>query len=584
MFKNNLYFVNNFLKLFPRSKKFYLIIFVILSCLSSFAEIVSISSVLLFVDVIINPSKIYDYFNFLNLNYLDRFPQSSYLLFFTVFFIIIIVIAAFIRGSLIYLSTKIGLIITRDLNLLIFKTILNQDFFLEKKNNINTIVAILTKVSDVNVVVNAYVLTFSSTFISIIVFSTMVLIDYKLTIGTTIVLLFFYGVIIFFQKNKLRSNSQTISINVEKKTSVVNNVVELSKQIILNNLQAYYIDKFRKIDSEINQSSLSNTLIAFFPGLLIVTITTIILILYIFFIGRDNLNFISEIPKLAALVFSAQRILPNIQQIYYNLTKSRAHFYSSIDVINFIVKNRLNHVNLLNHKIKNLDFTKSIKLKNITFGHDKNNVLFKNINLTLNSNENIVISGKSGIGKSSLVDLLIGILTPQKGNIVIDKAILTKKNLLNWQKIISFVPQEIFIFEGNFLENIALGFEKKNINQERVVECAKISEIHDFIISKRGGYEAMITHDGKDLSTGQKQRLGLARALYRRPRILFLDEALNAIDSSTEEKIYNNLGQIDDKMTIIKISHKKEKHNLFNCRIIIQQQKIYKNKYYENKR
>ena len=129
-----------------------------------------------------------------------------------------------------------------------------------------------------------------------------------------------------------------------------------------------------------------------------------------------------------------------------------------------------------------------------------------------------------------------------------------------------------------------MGFEKKNIDQERVVECAKISEIHDFIISKRCGYEAMITHDGKDLSTGQKQRLGLARALYRRPRILFLDEALNAIDSLTEEKIYNNLAQIDDKMTIIKISHKKEKHNLFNCRIIIQQQKIYKKKYYEKKR
>jgi len=189
-------------------------------------------------------------------------------------------------------------------------------------------------------------------------------------------------------------------------------------------------------------------------------------------------------------------------------------------------------------------------------------------------NPKILIEGISGIGKSTLIDIILGLLKLDKGNLLVDGKKIDKKNFISWNKNISYLTQETFIIEGNFYQNVALDMNINDDVKKKVVDCCKISEIHNFINSKSGKYERMISYSGKDLSNGQKQRLGLARALFKFPSLLILDEATNSIDSINEKKIFHNLKKMNN-LTLLHISHKKVTHSIYDNKILIKNKKIY---------
>ena len=183
----------------------------------------------------------------------------------------------------------------------------------------------------------------------------------------------------------------------------------------------------------------------------------------------------------------------------------------------------------------------------------------ENINLIINKGERIGIIGETGCGKSTLLDILMGLLEPTSGELLIDNKIISKKNKLLlkfWRQSISHVPQNIYLQDISFKENIAFGSNLEKINKSSIINAAKIADIHNLITSTENGYDSKIGEGGSKFSGGQVQRVAIARALYKNTEIIFLDEATSALDKKTEKKILDRIMQLYDEITIVIITHR----------------------------
>jgi ABC-type bacteriocin/lantibiotic exporter with double-glycine peptidase domain len=198
----------------------------------------------------------------------------------------------------------------------------------------------------------------------------------------------------------------------------------------------------------------------------------------------------------------------------------------------------------------------SVKIKNLTFRYNNSlQPVLNNLELEIKKGDFLGIIGHSGSGKSTLVDILIGLLEPESAVRTID-GLETDANNRNWRSLFGYVPQDIYILDENFYSNVAFGEEKNEIDRDRVIDSCKKANLHDFITSGKNGYDASLGERGVKISGGQRQRLGIARALYFDPKILILDEGTSALDEKTEEEILNGLHSLKDSISIIMITHK----------------------------
>jgi ABC-type multidrug transport system fused ATPase/permease subunit len=257
--------------------------------------------------------------------------------------------------------------------------------------------------------------------------------------------------------------------------------------------------------------------------------------------------------------------MPAIQQIYSSFS-SFTFTSASLDNLFFDLKElELFEENkdkkILNHK-------KSINLKNVYFTYPNSQVpVLKNINLNIPAKSFIGIIGPTGSGKTTVVDIILGLLEPTKGTLEVDGKIITKKNVRSWQRTIGYVPQHIYLSDDTIAANIAFGIDSNDICQERVKKVSKIANIHDFIESELPKqYKTIVGERGVRLSGGQRQRIGIARALYHNPQLLILDEATNSLDTETEMIIMNAINNLNKEITVIKIAHRL--NTLENCDII----------------
>jgi ABC-type multidrug transport system fused ATPase/permease subunit len=276
--------------------------------------------------------------------------------------------------------------------------------------------------------------------------------------------------------------------------------------------------------------------------------------------------------SLGVIAFSAQRLLPLAQKIYYSFSLMLAHKQSVLDVVDFI--DIETDQGTLSEK-KDLPFNESIILKDIKFGYSTKNkkTIFENINLKIEKKSKICILGKTGSGKSTLVDLIIGLLKPDKGQVLVDKTNI-EDSIQNWQKKISYVPQTTFLTDSTILENITFGMSNVDIDFKKLDKAIKIANLEDMINNLPEKLQTKIGERGVMLSGGQVQRLGLARAFYRDFEILILDESTNALDADTENLVYLNIKTEFADKTIFSITHNKELSKKFDIILELDNGKI----------
>ncbi|WP_440676621.1 ABC transporter ATP-binding protein [Candidatus Pelagibacter sp. HIMB1593] len=291
----------------------------------------------------------------------------------------------------------------------------------------------------------------------------------------------------------------------------------------------------------------------------------LIVILYLMTI-LDNFSII--IPILSIYAVAAYRILPAIQQLYTSISTIK-YSQPAIDLLyadmnNMIIKNDVVHENDQDE----IQLKKEIKLNNLNYKYPASNkFIFKNLNISIKANTSVAFVGKTGSGKTTLIDLIIGLLEPYESKLIVDDKEINNSNVRNWQKLIGYVPQQVYLADDTITNNIAFGVNKENINMKKVEQVAKVANIYDFIINElSNGFETPVGERGVRLSGGQKQRIGIARSLYFSPKVLVLDEATSALDSITERLVMQGLKNISDEMTIITIAHRI--NTVKNCDII----------------
>jgi len=337
------------------------------------------------------------------------------------------------------------------------------------------------------------------------------------------------------------------------RSKILSEVYTGIKQLKIRNLEKFYTDNFSTVSFEYAKKSCFGDMISFLPRYFIEAVMfggAIILILALMSFYSNIQNYITI---LAFFAFAGYRILPSAHQIYLSVAQITFNYPTLVNIYNDLNK-------IQKKQTKNLytmQFQKKIVLKNIYYIYPTNKfIILKNVNLTIPFASKIGIIGLSGAGKTTLVDIILGLLSPSKGKISVDGNMITNNKIRAWQKNLGYVPQQIYLTDESILSNIAFGVEEKNIDKKIVEEVAKNVNLHNFIINKLPkGYNTKVGELGNRLSGGERQRIGIARALYHRPKVLILDESTNSLDKFTEQKVIESIFDAAKNTTIIVISH-----------------------------
>jgi len=560
MILENRYFdiIKKIFKILSNRRKKVIFFFIILSFVGAFAEVVSISILIPFVDIIIDPEKIYTYLSKFNLNLnLEKISESTLLLFVTIVFITGIVISSIIKFLLGYLGHTISNNLNHEFNLKIFKSLIHAKTILDQKTDESVLNSAIIKVQSVTLLVRNLLSIVCDVvvifFILILLFS---ILDIYI-IFSLIILGLIYFILSKIFKNRLSRNSLNLSDGIENRTNVINNAVGLFKLIKVNSLENFFVNKFIKEDFKIARSLTINAILSSSPGIIISGLAIVLIAFIIYILKVNNYDLFEMIPIFAASIFAVQKILPLMQNIYSSNAKFRSNYSQSYSIINFIT----NKIKIKNERFVKIKTPEKIEYKNINFSY-KNKKIIKNLNLELKRGDRILIKGKSGVGKSTLINILLGILLPSKGSIYVKSKIFNNKNFNQLRNFYSYTPQDVFIFKGTFKENISLEFNCQD--NRRLAEVSKHSQIFDFINRQKLRFNSNTIYSGRNISGGQKQRLGIARGLFKNKLIYIFDESTNAIDKTIEERILHNLKKYyNDKIFII-ISHKNINKRFFN--------------------
>jgi len=553
--KSNLFFLNS--KVSSDTKKKYKFIFFFI-ILTSFFEIINIGSVIPLIAILTDPEqinnltilkKLFEFFGFQNLNIRD------YKLFIFLFFLITVILANLLRLLLFTTGLKIAQSVSLDISAEVFKLSICKNYSdISRDKSEDIITVIIQKVESLGNLVFQIINFISSSFIIFFYFGLLLfLLGFKIVLFTVCVIGFSYFCIALYVNHKLQKNSQKLNILSKERLKFIKESLANIKDILLNVDQYKYSVFFKNIDFKFKEAQTKITTIVGIPRqMLEVLIISVILIVAFFISENSNSQKTHETLLVLGLIgFSAQRLFPLVQSVYAAWATLLGNKFYLIDIRKSLeFESRINNFN------NNLNFNKHIVFKNISFQYNNSKKILDNFNFTINKGTSVAIIGSSGKGKSTLVDITIGLLEPTQGSIYIDEQKIEKNNINDWRSKISHVPQEYFIIDDTLANNIAFTLDKKKIDRNNLILSAKIAELHDFIMTLPDQYETQVGEEGSVLSGGQRQRLAIARALYKKKDILILDEATSALDFELEERLINNINFYLPNITLIVITHR----------------------------
>jgi ABC-type multidrug transport system fused ATPase/permease subunit len=337
------------------------------------------------------------------------------------------------------------------------------------------------------------------------------------------------------------------------------------KEIKLAGLEKIYVNRFSKSAKKYADNIVSSQIISQLPRYIleIVAFGGIIVLLLYLIIQTGSFN--KVLPTISLYAFAGYRLMPALQEIYAACTQLTFVGPSLDNLVKDMKNLKLNNMKLSANKMITYE---TIKLKNVYYDYpNSSRTTLKNINIDINVKTTVGIVGSSGSGKTTTIDVILGLLEPKSGQLEVDGNIISRENLVAWQNSIGYVPQHIYLADDTIAKNIAFGLESHEINLEAIQKASKIANLHEFVINElTEKYQTIIGERGIKLSGGQRQRIGIARALYHEPQILILDEATSSLDNETEKVVMEAVNNLGKNLTIIIITHRLS--TVRNCDVI----------------
>jgi ABC-type multidrug transport system fused ATPase/permease subunit len=541
----------------------------VLMIFSAIAEVVSLGAVLPFLGILVAPEKLFN--QPIVAEYAKSFGWSSsdqLVLPLTVGFIGVITISGAIRMGLLWVNTRLVHASGADLSIEAYRRTLYQPYQVHVARNTSDVInGILGKIG-VAVNVLTQVLTLVSSIILIgFITAALVIIDTTVALIAISSFSVCYGAITLTFRHSLFGNSKTIA---ERGTQVLKALQEGLggiRDVLLNGTQPTYCRIYRDSDIPLRRAQAVNLFISSSPRFALEALGMALIAGLAYGLSFQEGGLLAAIPVLGALALGAQRMLPALQMGYSAWTTILGNRASLVDVIDLLDQPMLGDFS--EPVSEPLKFAKAIEFVNVHFRYsDESPWVLEGVNLSIPKGARIAFIGSTGSGKSTAIDLLMGLLSPSNGTLLVDGEPIEGNRVKAWQRTIAHVPQSIYLADSTIAENIAFGIAQDQIDMGRVKQAAHQAHIADFIDKSAEGYDAFVGERGIRLSGGQRQRIGIARAFYKQASVLVFDEATSALDNATEESVMEAIDELSSDLTIIIIAHRMS--TVRNCDTIVE--------------
>ena len=539
----------------PPRRKRHLALLSLLMLAGAFAEIVSLGLIVPFLAFLIDPLQA------LQVPIVTRLSESFDLgdpndlrWKFTILFAVAALVSGAVRLVLIVATARIAFGIGHEIGSEIYRQTIYQPYAVHISRSSSEIIGGLDKVEPLLWILYGLLNAASALLVCIFIIITLLVISPAFTAFTIVLLGGVYAALMIIMKKRLDLNSQTIAQALSERIKIAQEGLGSIRDILLDQGQQYFINRFSKSERKFRMAQAFNYMVGPSPRFIVEALAMVLIAGFAYASVTASEGLTAVIPALGAMALGAQRLLPNLQSIYIGITNLRGQEQTVIDVI------ELSNQPIDEHSQNNLSpltFNDSLDFENVEFQFNADSpMVLQALSFSIAKGDRVGFMGPTGSGKSTTIDLLMGLLQPSTGQIFVDKIPLVGRTCLEWQKNIAHVPQDLYLIDATFIENIAFCVPPSQIDLERVKKAAQSAHIHDFIINSPNGYKGLVGERGIQLSGGQRQRIGIARALYKRTPVLVFDEATSALDTGTETTVMASIEKMGRDITIIMIAHR----------------------------
>jgi ATP-binding cassette subfamily B protein len=525
------------------------------------AEVLSLAAVLPFLAVLANPNGLWNQplvqQRALRLGIAGA---QELLLPITIAFALAALAAGAIRLLNLWLNGRMAAAIGSDLSCEAYRRTLYQPYAVHLARNSSELIASIT--TDVSVVIgqvlNPLLLLLSSALIGTSLVLALLAIDWAIAVGAGLVVGLVYVVAMAVSRRPLQVMGQRQMVLNRQLIQALQEGLGAIRDLLLDGTQAFYADTYQRADQPLRRNGADAGFISTYPRLVLEPVGMALIAMIGFFLVRQE-GVARALPLLGALALGAQRLLPVVQKVYEGWAQTRNAKGSLEKVLELLAQPLPGGQS--QGRAQPLALRQGLRFEAVHFayGPELPEVL-RGIDLEIRRGERIGIIGSTGSGKSTTLDLLMGLLLPTAGRILVDGDDLHDHQhpdrLSAWRATIAHVPQSIYLADSSIAENIAFGLPKDQIDMGLVRQAAEQAQIAAFIESSPEGYSSFVGERGIRLSGGQRQRIGIARALYKRALVLVFDEATSALDTATEQAVMEAMQGLSSDLTVIMIAHR----------------------------
>lgn len=528
-----------------------------LMLLSAFAEVISLGAVLPFLGILTAPERVYAYPGVASAARSLGFTSADQLLFpITVAFAMAAVVAGGLRIALLWVSTRLAFASGADLSLDIYRRTLYQPYHVHiSRNSSEVISGITTKVATAVSVLSQVLTLISSMVLMTAITLALIAIDPKIALISSGAFGGAYGVLSWLSRRRLRRNSQQIAAEQTQVVKALQEGLGGIRDVLLDGTQPVYCATFNQASQRLRHAQGNNLFLAGSPRFAMESLGMVLIAALAYGLSSGPGGLSNALPVLGALALGAQRLLPALQQAYNawaTIRGSQASLHEAIRLLDQPLPPEF-----LSPAPQPLRFHEFISFENVGFRYSPDAPwVLKGVSLVISKGAKVAFVGSTGSGKSTTLDLLMGLVNPSEGRFLVDGQPLSQNQVRAWQRTIAHVPQSIFLADATVAQNIALGVAPTDINMERVRLAAGQAHIAEFIEAHPDGYNAVVGERGVRLSGGQRQRIGIARALYKEADVLVFDEATSALDNTTEQAVMEAIQGLGQHLTVILIAHR----------------------------
>ncbi len=558
------------------SQKIKLTILIFFLLIASILEILSIGAVPLFVITLMEPEKLISISqNSILEEFITSVSTDQFLFYGSIIILIVFSFKNIYLSFLVFFENILSSNIRRSISSKLYQKYITQNYLFHTKNNPSKLIRNISQEVDFSVsFVDGFINLIREGLVIIAIVILLLNVSPLMTLLISGVLSFVVFIFYFLQKKRIKEKGKFGQILRAELIKLVNHTIGSIKDIKILRKENYFSNKFKKMYTDNEKYKIYKIIVSNLPQRILEVLIIFLLVGFIFF-SKNLYSSVEEFLGILSLfVISAIRLYPSFSRINSNLIIVKDLSVS----FNLICKELelIENFNSLSENVENKkNFKESIIFNNVSF-EISNKEIIKDASFEIKKGQFVAIVGKSGSGKSTIIDLIMGLLQPTNGEITIDKDNINKKNMIP-KELFGYVPQDIYLLDDTIKKNIALGVSENEIDMEKLNKAVELSQLDKFLQKDGNNLETIVGNRGIKISGGELQRVGIARAIYNDPDVVILDEATANLDHKTAIDFINSIIELKEKKTIIFATHQPELIKNCDKVIFVEKGKVQKN-------